>query len=78
MKNKLFALLSTVALALPVSANATPRAIDNGLMVYVPNVGLSRIETVTFCLNEGGVDNYQDLITDSDFVNFERCLIEMT
>jgi hypothetical protein len=76
MKNKLFALLSAVTLATP--AMATPVAIDNGLMVYVPNVGLSRIETVTFCLNEGGVDKYQDLITDSDFVNFERCLIEMT
>ncbi len=74
--NKLLSALATLTLAGP--AMATPVAIDNGLMVYVPNVGLSRIETVTFCLNEGGVDKYQDLITDSDFVNFERCLIEMT
>ena len=57
---------------------ATPVAIDNGLMVDVPNVGPSRVETVTFCLNEGGVDKYQDLTTDSDFVDFEACIQEMT
>ncbi len=73
---KLIAFLSTFALIAP--ASATPVAIDNGLMVDVPNIGYSRIETVTFCLNEGGVDKYQDLITDTDFVNFEACLTEMT
>lgn len=76
MKKQLTVALATLALALP--ATATPRAVDNGLMVSVPNVGYSRVETLTFCLNEGGVDTYQDLITDSDFVNFERCMADMT
>jgi len=76
MKKQLTVALATLALALP--ATATPRAVDNGLMVNVPNVGYSRVETLTFCLNEGGVDKYQDLLTDSDFVNFETCMHEMT
>jgi hypothetical protein len=53
-------------------------AVDNGLMVEVPNVGLSRIETVSFCLEQVNVDRYQDLITDSDFAGFEGCLADMT
>jgi capsule polysaccharide modification protein KpsS len=73
---KLLSALTLLTLATP--AMATPVAIDNGLMVDVPNIGYSRIETVTFCLNEGGVDKYQDLMTDSDFVDFEACLQEMT
>lgn len=73
---KLLSALTLLTLATP--AMATPLAIDNGLMVDVPNVGFSRVETVNFCLNEGGADKYQDLITDSDFVNFEACLQEMT
>ncbi len=76
MKKLITALAIAAATALP--AGATPRAADNGLMVEVPNVGYSRVETLNFCLNEGGVEKYQDLITDSDFVNFEACMYEMT
>jgi len=77
MKKFFSALALALATALP--ATATPyRAVDNGLMVEVPNVGYSRVETLNFCLNEGGAEKYQDLITDSDFVMFERCMAEMT
>jgi len=76
MKTKLIAALSALALITP--AGATPVAVDNGLMVNVPNIGYSRLESVNYCLDRGGVDKYQDLITDSDFVNFERCLIDLT
>lgn len=75
---KLLATLAIIASA-ALPAAATPyRAVDNGLMVDVPNVGYSRVETLNFCLSEGGAEKYQDLITDSDFVNFERCMGEMT
>ena len=50
----------------------------NGLMVNVPNVGLSRVESLNYCIKNVGVDKYQDLITDSDFVNFERCMLDLT
>ena len=60
--------LSGVAL---VSANATPA------MVSTP-VGLSRIETVRFCLNEAGVDGVSDLITDTEVEKYTSCLIENT
>jgi hypothetical protein len=73
---KLALALATVALALP--ASATPRAVDNGLMVNVPNVGPSRVESLNYCIKDVGVDKYQDLITDSDFVNFERCMLDLT
>ncbi len=52
--------------------------LDNGLVTNVPNVGLSRVESVSYCLKNVGVDRYQDLMTDSDFVNFERCLQDLT
>jgi hypothetical protein len=52
--------------------------LDNGLMTNVPNIGPSRIESVSYCLKNVGVDRYQDLMTDSDFVNFERCLQDLT
>lgn len=68
--------LATALFALPVSA--TPRAVDNGLMTNVPGYGFSRVETVTFCLNEVGVDTYQDLMTDHEFVGFNACLEENT
>jgi hypothetical protein len=51
--------------------------LDNGLMTNVPNIGPSRIESVSFCLKDVGVDRYQDLMTDSDFVNFEACLQDL-
>jgi hypothetical protein len=79
MKATLFILsaltLSVPALALPVP----PRlVVDNGLMVEVPKVGYSRIETVNFCLEEAGVGKYQDLQTDSHFEYFQTCMMEHT
>ncbi len=53
-------------------------AVDNGLMADVPGHGLSRIETIAFCLGETGVARYQDLITDSHFDGFSACLSENT
>ena len=76
MIKQLTVALATLALALP--ASATPRAVDNGLMVNVPNVGPSRVESLNYCIKNVGVDKYQDLITDSDFVNFERCMLDLT
>jgi len=81
MINKLFALLSTVALATP--AAATPRNIVNPgeLMVVVPGLeflGYSRISTVEFCAKQVGVDDYRDLQTDSEFEGMHACLVEMT
>jgi hypothetical protein len=52
--------------------------LDNGLVTNVPNIGPSRIESVSYCLKNVGVDRYQDLMTDSDFLNFERCLQDLT
>ena len=73
---KLLPALSAFALALPLGASATP--VDNGLMVNDPMFGPSRLETVVFCLNDAGVDRYQDLITDEHFDVYEGCMIEMT
>jgi uncharacterized membrane protein len=53
-------------------------SVDNGLMVEVPFFGLSRVETVSFCLQDAGVERYQDLITDEHYDIFEGCLIENT
>lgn len=67
-----FTLLAcTVASAQTVTAPET-------LMVNVPNVGPSRLESVNYCLRERNVSRYQDLITDDDFVTFERCLRDLT
>ena len=66
------------AAALLLSLPSTALAIDNGLMTQVPNVGISRVEGVDYCLKFVGVDRYQDLMTDSEFGNFEACLISLT
>jgi hypothetical protein len=68
-------LFSAILLA---SVNVSAPAVDNGLMTNVPNIGPSRIESVSYCLNSLGVDKYQDLITDSDFSDFEHCLRDLT
>lgn len=75
---KKFIVVAALIALRAMPAGATPRAVDNGLMTDVPNIGYSRIETVNFCLGEVGVEKYQDLLTDSDFANFEACLVEMT
>ena len=54
------------------------RAVDNGLMVWVPGYGHSRVETVQACLEDAGVGRYQDLITDSHFEIFNGCLESYT
>jgi hypothetical protein len=64
--------------AILLAAVSAPSAIDNGLMVTVPNIGPSRIESVSYCLKFVGVDKYQDLITDSEFSTFEGCLQDLT
>jgi hypothetical protein len=68
-------LFSAILLA---SVNSVALPVDNGLMTNVLNIGPSRIESVNYCLKDVGVDNYQDLTTDSDFVNFEGCLQDLT
>ena len=56
----------------------TFKAHDNGLMTNVPSIGYSRVETVDMCLQDAGVKVYQQLMTDSQFSNFEGCLKENT
>lgn len=65
-------------IAIPAFASGAPRAVDGGLMVEVPNYGLSRVETVDFCLDQVGVKRYQDLATDLEFDGFEVCMHENT
>jgi hypothetical protein len=72
MNKLLTAIAAATVYALP--AAATPVAVDNGLMADVPNIGYSRVETITFCLNESGVDKYQDLLTDTEFDTFTDCM----
>ena len=52
--------------------------IDNGLLTHVPGFGMSRVETVGYCVNESGVAKYQDLMTDMQFDVFTRCMTENT
>lgn len=59
-------------------SDQTLRAVDNGLMVWVPGYGHSRLETVQACLEDAGVSRYQDLITDSQFETFGGCLEDYT
>lgn len=77
---KLFPLLTVLALVTP--ASATPArfeiAVPESLMVNVPNFGPSRYETVAFCLQQSGVEYYQDLVTDTQNELFEGCMVDMT
>jgi hypothetical protein len=59
-------------------SSTTMLAVDNGLMAWVPGYGHSRIETIQVCLEDAGVSRFQDLITDSHFETFGRCLEENT
>jgi hypothetical protein len=52
--------------------------VDKGLMVNVPGIGYSRVETLTFCLGIAKVGRFQDLLTDSQFVTFGGCMKENT
>ena len=71
-------LLNTPAVQASTSPGVFVPVKPNGLMVNVPNVGPSRVESLNYCIKDVGVDKYQDLITDSDFVNFERCMLDLT
>jgi hypothetical protein len=64
-----------IVLAHPATAT---QITDNGLMADVPGHGPSRVETVTFCLEEAGVGRYQDLFTDSQVERFSACLSNQT
>jgi len=51
------------------------------LMIVVPNLeflGYSRISTVEHCSEIVGVEDYTNLITDSELEGMEACLIEHT
>ena len=83
MKTTLFALatlaIGNVALAIPVPPH--PVVNPGEQMVATPgltHLGKSRISTIHFCEKVTKVANYKNLLTDSDFENFERCLIEQT
>jgi hypothetical protein len=75
---KLPILLSVALLFGTPAVNATPSTYDRGLMLEVPGIGYSRVETLSFCLNFAGVDKYQDLLTDSEFVTFNECMADNT
>jgi hypothetical protein len=50
-------------------------------MVQVPgleNLGPSRISTVEFCQEIEGLNDWREMMTDSDFDLMEACLIEHT
>ena len=79
--NKLFALLSTLVLALPASANTREIVAYDELMVEVPGLeflGYSRISTVEFCSEINQIADWTELTTDEDLLNMEGCLIEHT
>ena len=80
-----FAYIASTSVAIVASFVAgvhfsTPslKAHDNGLMVNVPTVGYSRVESVDFCLTDVKVKKYQDLITDKQFETFNKCLVDLT
>ena len=64
--------------------NATPQSVPvidynpESLMVDVPNIGMSRFETVQMCLSVVDVEKYHDMMTDWEFGEFEYCMEENT
>jgi hypothetical protein len=83
MKFTLFAVatlaIGNVALALPLPSRTIVNPTEQ--MVATPgltHLGKSRISTIHFCEKVTKVANYKNLLTDSDFENFERCLVEQT
>jgi hypothetical protein len=80
---QLFAVISLLALAVPV--NATPARFDvvnpEDPMVLVPglaHVGWSRLVTVEHCAEIEHIRDWGNLTTDHDFERMERCLVEHT
>jgi hypothetical protein len=83
MKFSLFAFVTfavgAAALAVPVPSRPVVNPTEQ--MVITPgltHLGKSRISTIHFCEKVTKVANYKNILTDSDFENFERCLIEQT
>ena len=73
---KLLTVLTAASLALPAAATATTP--NESLMTDVPGFGLSRFETVSFCLTETKVNRYQDIITDTEVETFSTCMTDLT
>lgn len=51
------------------------------LMIVVPQLpelGYSRWETVEFCAEHHGIEDYTNMLTDEELSTMEQCLIEMT
>ena len=73
--NSLLSGLAAAVLSLPpVVAPSEP-------MVRVPGLeelGQSRISTVLYCAKQAGVDDYRELMTDSEFERMHDCLAEHT
>jgi hypothetical protein len=70
-----------LALATALPAAATPTRLEviayDEMMVLTPNLehlGYSRISTVDACVEETGVVDYTNLMTDSELEGFEACL----
>ena len=80
LKKLIVAIAISASAALP--AGATPRQLEvinyDEMMVLTPHLehlGYSRISTVDACVEQTGVSDWTDMITDSDLEAFEACLI---
>lgn len=78
MNSVLFALSSLLVGASTLAVPVPPPVVNDSLMVEVPRFGPSRYETVSFCLEDAGVANYQQLATDMQWETFEGCMKENT
>ncbi len=80
---KILSALALVALALPAGATPTVREVvnPNEPMVVVPGlekIGPSRLSTVEFCTDVYNVQDWRQLITDSELDGMWECLLEHT
>jgi hypothetical protein len=80
LKKLIVAIAISASAAMP--AGATPRQLEvinyDEMMVLVPNlefVGYSRISTVDACVEETGVEDWTNMVTDAELEGFEVCLI---
>ncbi len=80
---KILSALTLVALTLPAGATPTVREVvnPNEPMVVVPGlekIGPSRISTVEFCQEIYGVQDWRQMVTDSELDGMWECLLEHT
>jgi hypothetical protein len=73
--------LATLTLATPAAATPTQRDIVayDEMMILVPNLeylGYSRLTTVEHCAEIEKINDYTNLMTDSEFESMEFCLTE--